>query len=58
MIQEHLDGQEHIWTSGTAQDRTTSSNVAQSATSLQIHGTSGPARHPSQDVLIHQKSAV
>ena len=58
MIQEHLDEQEHIWTSGTSQDRTTSSNMAQSATSLQIHGTSGPARHPIQDVLIHQNAVV
>ena len=51
-----------IWTnrntSGTAQDRTISSNVAQSDTSLQTYGTSGPARHPDQVVLIHQKLAV
>ena len=58
MIQEYLYEQEHIWTSGTSQDRTTSSNVAQSATSLQIYGTSGPARHPIQDELIHQNAAV
>ena len=47
MIQEHLDAQEHIWTSGTAQGRTSSSNVAQGDRQLQMHGTSGPARHPS-----------
>ena len=58
-MQEHLDAQEHIWTSGTILDRTTSSKVlAQSATHHTIHGTSGPARHPSQNALIHQKAAV
>ena len=58
MIQEHLDAQEHIWISQTILDRTTSLNVAQSATHHQIHGTSGLARHPNQDALIHQKAAV
>ena len=57
MIQEHLHAQEHIWTSGTILDRT-SSNMAQSATHLQIHGTSSSARHPNQDALIHQNAAV
>ena len=32
--------------------------MAQSATHHQIHGTSGPARHPNQDALIHQIGAA
>ena len=48
----------HRNTSGTTLERTTSANVAQTATHHQIHGTSGPARHPCQEALIHQKAAV
>ena len=48
MIQKHLDNQEHIWNSTTGQNRTSSSNVAHHFKQLPNHGTSGPARHPSQ----------
>ena len=48
---------ENIWNS-TGQNRTSSSNVAQSAQVPQIHGTLSFARHPSNNTLPHQISAA
>ena len=58
MIQEHLDAQEHIWTSGTILDRTTSSNVAQSARSMALQALPDTLHKMHSSTKLEQPSGI